>query len=328
VCYLTKPPFSVLVGFVFLLLFAGVAHAGEYVTLVREPNNPYDRNAIRVDNMSGEKVGHIKRQQASILAPIMDRYCNSSSNDQPSSSLIVEATIVSQNSYTLPCLVEFFAQENRPEEQEGEDRNNTDELLHEQAMTLSTMLHQAFGHQQHGFRINYAPHPEFRTAESSSSKKKKKKRSKKDDTTTCVSGSSPEPPTVVNTTIDWTQQAKQLDEMFDVVSEQQLSNLAPVEVPSTLKTRLLDYQYQGLQWMVRQELPKDDDEATIPFYVRKEEKGRQVYHCTITNSSQSYKPKTFRGGILADEMVNTIVSVTVVIVVVVVVVVVIVRNEL
>jgi SNF2 family DNA or RNA helicase len=277
--------------------------------------------------MSGEKVGHIKRQQASILAPIMDQYCNSSSTssiDQPSSSLIVEATIVSQNVYTLPCLVEFFAQENRQEEQQGEDRNNTDELLHEQAMTLSTMLHEAFGHQQHGFRINYAPHPEFRTAESSSSKKKKRKRSKKDDTTAGVSGSSPEPPTVNNTTIDWTQQAKQLDEMFDVASEQQLSNLASVEVPSTLKTRLLDYQYQGLQWMVRQELQKDDDEATIPFYVRKEEKGRQVYHCTITNSSQSYKPKTFRGGILADEMVNTIVSVIVVVVVVVVIV----RNEL
>ena len=271
--------------------------------------------------MSGEKVGHIKRQQASILAPIMDQYCNSSnnSNDQlsSSSSLIVEATIVSQNVYTLPCRVEFFAQEKEQEQQQGEqdpnddDTTDRDALLHEQAMTLSTMLHQAFG-QQHNFRIKYAPHPEFRSAAESS--KKKKKRSKKKDETTGVTGSSSSsasevPPTVKNTTLDWTQQAKQLDEMFDEVSEQQLSNLSSVEVPSTLKTQLLDYQYQGLQWLVRQEMKHEndsDDETTIstPFYVQKEEKGRQVYHCTITNSSQADKPSTFRGGILADEMVR------------------------
>jgi len=39
------------------MLQGGVAHPGEYVTLVREPHNSYDRNAIRVDNCSGEKVG-------------------------------------------------------------------------------------------------------------------------------------------------------------------------------------------------------------------------------------------------------------------------------
>eukprot|EP00854_Cymbomonas_tetramitiformis_P029430 gene29430-36654_t len=30
--------------------YPGVAHAGEYVNLVREAQNPYDRNAVRVDN--------------------------------------------------------------------------------------------------------------------------------------------------------------------------------------------------------------------------------------------------------------------------------------
>ncbi|CAN0544148.1 unnamed protein product, partial [Ectocarpus sp. 8 AP-2014] len=35
----------------------GVAHLGEFVDLVREPNNPYDRNAIRVDNLTRQQVG-------------------------------------------------------------------------------------------------------------------------------------------------------------------------------------------------------------------------------------------------------------------------------
>lgn len=43
------------------------------MTLVREPRNPYDRNAIRVDNLRGEKVGHVKATQAKNLAPVMDR---------------------------------------------------------------------------------------------------------------------------------------------------------------------------------------------------------------------------------------------------------------
>jgi SWI/SNF-related matrix-associated actin-dependent regulator of chromatin subfamily A3 len=49
-----------------------VVHTGEYVTLVREPHNPYDRNAVRVDNMAGVQVGHISRTLAAALAALMD----------------------------------------------------------------------------------------------------------------------------------------------------------------------------------------------------------------------------------------------------------------
>ncbi len=52
--------------------YRGVVHQGEWVDLVREPNNPYDRNAIRVDNQSGIQVGHIGRDFAYNLRPIMD----------------------------------------------------------------------------------------------------------------------------------------------------------------------------------------------------------------------------------------------------------------
>jgi SWI/SNF-related matrix-associated actin-dependent regulator of chromatin subfamily A3 len=51
---------SFLTKLAFPRYYSGVAHPGEFVTLIREPNNPYDRNAIRVDNLRGEKVGHVK----------------------------------------------------------------------------------------------------------------------------------------------------------------------------------------------------------------------------------------------------------------------------
>lgn len=45
----------------------------EMVSLEREPWNAYDRNAVCVNNVRGEKVGHIKREMAKALAPIMDK---------------------------------------------------------------------------------------------------------------------------------------------------------------------------------------------------------------------------------------------------------------
>ena len=39
----------------------------QMVKLVREPLNPYDKFAVRVDNVLGEKVGHLSRQIAAVV---------------------------------------------------------------------------------------------------------------------------------------------------------------------------------------------------------------------------------------------------------------------
>lgn len=43
------------------------------VGLVRQPQNPYDSNAVMVANIYGNQVGHIKRELAAAMASIMDR---------------------------------------------------------------------------------------------------------------------------------------------------------------------------------------------------------------------------------------------------------------
>lgn len=43
------------------------------IRLVREPDNSYDRNAIRVDNTIGRQVGHLKRELAKIISIIVDK---------------------------------------------------------------------------------------------------------------------------------------------------------------------------------------------------------------------------------------------------------------
>ena len=83
--------------------YTGKAHAGEFVSLAREPRNPYDRNAIRVDNMSGQKVGHIKREQAAALAPILD---------DASLDVQVDGTIpYPGNQWNLPVTLEFYGRD-------------------------------------------------------------------------------------------------------------------------------------------------------------------------------------------------------------------------
>ena len=42
------------------------------VNLVREPANKYDHNAVKVTNVAGQQVGHIKRELAKALAFILD----------------------------------------------------------------------------------------------------------------------------------------------------------------------------------------------------------------------------------------------------------------
>ncbi len=56
-----------------LRFYDGVVYPGEMVVLRREPTNPYDANAIRVDNLAGIKVGHIssKNGDAGIISPVM-----------------------------------------------------------------------------------------------------------------------------------------------------------------------------------------------------------------------------------------------------------------
>jgi SWI/SNF-related matrix-associated actin-dependent regulator of chromatin subfamily A3 len=53
--------------------YNGLVTPHELVVLVREPNNQYDANAIRVNNVMGQQIGHIARKLAEKLAPYLDQ---------------------------------------------------------------------------------------------------------------------------------------------------------------------------------------------------------------------------------------------------------------
>nr|XP_006824708.1 PREDICTED: helicase-like transcription factor-like [Saccoglossus kowalevskii] len=55
-----------------LQYYSGMVSGHEMVSLVREPENRYDHNAIKVIDVMGHQVGHIKRELAAPLSNIVD----------------------------------------------------------------------------------------------------------------------------------------------------------------------------------------------------------------------------------------------------------------
>ncbi|KAF3961430.1 hypothetical protein ACB098_09G149800 [Castanea mollissima] len=101
------PPETFMVGFIMANIvgiqhYSGTISGREMVGLVREPLNPYDSNAIKVLNTRTVQVGHIERNVASVLAPLIDSLAIHVEG-------IVPNTRVPGNRYKIPCQVHVFA---------------------------------------------------------------------------------------------------------------------------------------------------------------------------------------------------------------------------
>jgi len=235
--------------------YDGVAHPGEYVKLIREPRNPYDRHAVRIDNLRGNKVGHLKGTSARFLAPVLDAHPH----------LKVEGSICGRgNKFTLPLLLEYYAVAPVAD-------------LAQTSTRLSGALAKAL-RMDHHFRLL----------------------SDVGGRTTSGGSATEVPAPVVSTRkLDWNQQQKALDEMFDAQLENQYKELPNVEMPAVFRgVDLFDHQIKGIKWMLK----KETEANMPPFYKEVKEGGRKMYLCEITQCSQSQPPDAIRGSILCDEM--------------------------
>lgn len=256
--------------------YEGVAHPGEFVHLVREPANPYDRNAIRVDNLAHRKVGHVKATVARALAPVLDQLTtavNSNSNNSStntdgnaSARIKVDGTIPRRgNEYTQPLQLEFF----------GRDAADLDRI------------EAVFRRHRQVWRQNPAL---VRRSNSNNNNNKSSN-----------SAAAAAPVQTASKTLDWKAAQRQLDDVFDKASREQLAHLPDVAVPQSLTAQLLEHQVQGFRWLYQRETV-DTATASVPFYKQVRENGKSVWLSEITNSSQETPPAPCRGSILADDM--------------------------
>eukprot|EP00985_Skeletonema_marinoi_P026319 scaffold20315_cov87-Skeletonema_marinoi.AAC.2 len=83
------------------------ATQGGKVTLLREPENKYDPNAVKVVNGSGQLIGHIAKDKAAILSPKI-KEMQEDLQSQNLKKLVVEGTIISvSDGYQQSVQVEF-----------------------------------------------------------------------------------------------------------------------------------------------------------------------------------------------------------------------------
>ncbi|KAJ7976573.1 DNA/RNA helicase protein [Quillaja saponaria] len=82
--------------------YRGKISGREMVGLVREPQNPYDENAIKVLNTRTVQVGHIERSVAAVLSPMID-------SELIAIEGIVPNTRAAGNRFKIPCQIHIFA---------------------------------------------------------------------------------------------------------------------------------------------------------------------------------------------------------------------------
>ncbi|NWQ80691.1 HLTF factor, partial [Columbina picui] len=89
-----------------LRYYTGIVNNNEMVALQRELNNPYDKNAVKVNNVNGDQVGHIKKELAAALAGIMDNKL-----------ALVEGVVPygAKNVFTMPVQMSFWGKEENKE---------------------------------------------------------------------------------------------------------------------------------------------------------------------------------------------------------------------
>lgn len=248
--------------------YSGMAHAGEYVNLVREPNNKYDRNAIRVDNMAGHQVGHINKYYAAFLAPLLDQGIVSA-----------EATIPcdATNVYELGADFALFGQ--------PENTGKVQQALQQHKLRIAAPGQQGQGN-GNGYGKGYGNSGSGNYA----------------------SGSYGGYSVVAERRVSSSSSSKSqmdLDKLFEDM-EKMVTSVALLDETTlpALKTGLYPHQRQGVGWMLARECDPDSaSKGGLPsFWRRAKERGCDVFINDITHCSVATAPKSVKGGLLADDM--------------------------
>ncbi|KAJ4389817.1 hypothetical protein N0V93_007289 [Gnomoniopsis smithogilvyi] len=248
--------------------YSGIVSPGEVVILRREPTNPYDRNAVRVDNVAGAQVGHLPRKLVEKLVPYID-----------SGDVHVEGMITGEKQFfDCPIRILVYGTSEPLARAALEQRLKADKLLKA---------------------------TELKQTRAKLSETQRKAMGLKGSQST--GGLGPDEPEVSLEQLAQASQAVQYRAGADnlktlAMDEDTLSKLPMAPQPEALRSQLLPYQLQGLAWLQSQEDPQfpkaGSDDATQLW--RRTARGH--YKNVATNYTVANAPRLAKGGILADDM--------------------------
>ncbi|KAL2267834.1 hypothetical protein VTJ83DRAFT_5111 [Remersonia thermophila] len=247
--------------------YNGVATVGELVLCTREPDNQYDSNAIRVDNVMGRQIGHIPRAVAEKLAPYLD-----------SGEITMEAILTGEKGYyDCPIRIHLYGS-SLPLARAGlEERLKRDKLIKATLLKQTRkendlQRRQAMGLKSGRGTAGFQDGEEVSLEELAQASQAVNLRAGADMAQTLV------------------------------MDEGQLSKLPQAEQPEKVSAKLLPYQLQGLAWLQAKEkpaFPEPGSAESVQLWKR-DAKGRYVN--IATNFTVASPPALLSGGILADDM--------------------------
>jgi SWI/SNF-related matrix-associated actin-dependent regulator of chromatin subfamily A3 len=243
--------------------YPGAVNRNEMVIFVREPDNIYDRYAIRVDNVENIKVGHVPRTVVQYLSPLVD-----------SGKFLLEASVPygQQNKFSMPLDVDIYGEE-------------ADRAVLMQACVRAGCSLQNY--RRVGVQFSPLPSPSAGASTSRAAR------------SPAAAPRVPAAPKAQRLTAK--QVAERVNTVFDSLmnDEEARQQLEPNEI---IATKLYPHQKEALAWMVQQEnsntLPVFWQWETQGAGGT----GGERYFHTLTNFTSTTRPNPTRGGILADDM--------------------------
>ena len=289
--------------------YTGHATPGEHVIVRREPSNPYDSNALRVENVQRQQIGHIPRTMASKLAKYMVRpskllLCEILILIQDSGALLVEGSLSGRvGSYDCPIALKLFGTSEPVEranlrnqmkadrlpstvidQKEKEAKKRKAEELKKIAAAKKGKGGKAGGGGQqwgHSSQTEYAGTLSQGDGHFSQSIED------------LIDGSERFNPREVSSVV----------EKFGA-GEDALAAMPMADCPKNLATQLLPYQRQALAWLLEKEspqLPSAGSDNAVQLW--KCSQNGQIYTNVATSFSlKNQRPTLASGGILSDDM--------------------------
>ena len=286
--------------------YRGHANAGEQILMKREPGNPYDRNAIRIDNVANTQNGHIPRRVAEKLAKFMDN-----------SFLHVEGELAGTiGTFDCPLAVRMYGPD--PHSEEGallRAEMKADKLplnglkAAEQAEKQQEKERkEAEKQRQQEEKKRLAEARRAAAAGGTGSGQRLPAGSQHGWTNQSQAGPSAQP--VIADILEASQRfnPREIGQATDQygMQEDALKNMPSVDKPKGISTAMLPYQLQALKWLLDQEspqLPAPGSKNAVQLWKRDGYNGGLFTNiATNFSTKDSSTVALASGGILADDM--------------------------
>ncbi|TLS30429.1 hypothetical protein PpBr36_02920 [Pyricularia pennisetigena] len=251
--------------------YNGIVSPGELTICRREPTNPYDVNAIRVDNVQGVQIGHFPRKIVEKLAPYVD-----------ANEIAIEAKIMGEKAtFDCPAKIFIFGTSEPLARAQLETRLKNDKLVN------ATQLKQT----KRESELRRLP-LEITGTSTQSLKNMRPGQQNPQEAMEKLIGQSQ---------VIKARSGDDLVKSF-AMNEEALSALPCTDQPQGLKSQLLPYQLQGLAWLTKKENPEFPEQGSDDNTQLWKVDARGRYRNLATEFTTAKAPKLISGGILADDM--------------------------